>query len=242
MKTPEERAAWLAERRNFVTASDVAAVMGLSPHKSRKNVYKDKVYGSTNDIDRLPMVMAGKYNESGILAWHLAHRNFEGYGWESGDDRRDMLPAIDRVTSSGLVLHPESRVLAATPDAIVWSEPSRLWVTEIKNVDKDKAFTDWVKPWHRWESTTAPDNTVLHAMPYQKIDKGSLAAPAYYWVQLQAQMACLNIIQGRIVVQFGGNARADLDYHLDVPFISRMLKELDEFWREVLTARELHDE
>lgn len=254
MKTAEERESWLAERRNFVTASDVAAVMGISPHKNRKAVFKDKVYGGVNDIDRLPMVMAGKHLEAGVLGWHLAHRDFVGVSWDSTgvhDYVRRMLGAgtFSRITESGLVKHPTSKVLAATPDALVNAREGSVWVTEIKNVDKDKAphgknqgAADWAKTYRGpsgWNNI--PDACVLHAMPYQKIDKDELRAPIYYWAQLQAQMSCLGIPRGRIVVCFGGNVRADLDYHLDVEFEAKMLRDLDNFWDEVITARELHE-
>lgn len=244
MKSEQEREAWLAERKNHVTASDVAAVMGLNPNKTRKVVFRDKVYaGAAKDIDRLPMVMAGKHLESGILSWHLAHRGFDGYGWEAGDARIDQLgeARCSRITGSGLVRHPTSRVLAATPDAIVWSVEGGLRVTEIKNVGQDKALTDWTQEFKRGEWSNIPDACVLHAMPYQKINKDALRAPIYYWAQLQAQMSCLGIPQGRIVVAFGGNARADLDFRLHVGFETAMLDELDRFWKEVLNTRELNE-
>jgi hypothetical protein len=77
-------------------------------------------------------------------------------------------------------------------------------------------------PGRSGESTNIPDARVVHAMKYQKIDEGALRAPVYYWTQLQAQLSCLGLELGRIVVAFG-QARADLDYHLDTSFESRML-------------------
>lgn len=241
MKSAEERTLWLADRANYVTASDVAAVMGLNPHKNRNRVFKEKVYGGSVDIDGLPQVMAGKHLEAGILSWHLAHRKFQGFGWDAPDalDEMAWLGNIHNISESGLVVHPTSKVLAATPDAITWVDRTQLWATEIKNVGSGKDKTDWATTWRRGPSTTIPDYAVVHATRWQQIDAATLRAPVYYWVQLQAQMSCLGLDKGRIVVCIGGNARADLDYSLDTTFEHTMLTELDKFWAEVLAAREL---
>ena len=247
MKSAEEHAAWLAERNNFCTASDVAAVLGLSPHKTRTQVFKQKSQNLPGpNIDRVPAVMAGKHFESGVLSWHLAHRDLEGVGWneyvndgiiqEEGNE-----PSFaSRVTDTGLVRHPSCAALAATPDALVWGPDQVVHVTEIKYVDRDKHKTDWAQPWVMTPtgSTNKPTTVILHAAKWQGIDPSRLFAPVYYWVQLQAQMACLNIEYGRIVVAFG-QARADLDYPLDRAFESYMIREVARFWAEVVAAREL---
>jgi hypothetical protein len=244
MQTEEERAAWLLEREEFVTASDVAAVMGLSPHKSRKQVFNAKVHRTPGpDIDRLPMVMAGKHFEAGVLSWHLAHRGFDGELWAEHiaalEHSVTQPEYFSRITPSGLVKHPTCEALAATPDAIVVTPGNgKVWGTEIKYVDRDKHASDWAHTWKSGQSTTIPDARVVHCMKYQKIDEDALRAPVYYWTQLQAQLSCLRLEHGRIIVAFG-QARADLDYHLDTSFESRMLLELSKFWAEVEAAREL---
>ncbi len=217
MMTPTERDAWLAERMKYTTASDVAAVMGLNKHSSRKKVFEAKVHGKVDNIDFLPVVMAGKYLEDGILQWHLAHRGFTGQG------------------GYGLTPHNTCEALAATPDAIVTDTQGREWVTEIKNVGADKWRDAWAEP----NPLTRPDEVWLHAPKYLGMDKAKLFAPVYYWTQLQAQMACLGIDRGRIVVCFGGQARADLDYSADLTFRARMLQEVSEFWATVVAAREM---
>ena len=244
MQSKAEREAWLAERRNFITASDVAAAMGLNPHKSPKRLLKDKVTGASDDIDRLPAVMCGKHLEPGIFSWHCAHRYFEGRLWEqeltAWSEDGPGPGYVSRITPGGLVRHPTSRVLAATPDGITIDERGLAWATEVKCVKWDKYKFDWTKTW-RGRSTDGewsniPLGTVFHGTD-KDIDAATLRAPVYYWTQLQAQMSCLGIPRGRIVVAFGGQNRVDLDYVLDTAFEQRMLSELDKFWAQVEAAR-----
>ncbi len=232
----QERLDWLKARTKYITASDMGPVLGLSPHKTRKKVFEEKVgLCSSADIDRLPIVMAGKFLEAGIIAWHKEHRGFDGYVWGSPEREGTWF------TDHGLLPHPTSCCVAATPDAIIWSpeNPGKLWPTEVKNVKHDKPFSDWAKTWKSGGSSNIPEAVVLHADRWTQIDPAKLRAPVYYWAQLQVQMSCLGIPRGRVVVCFGGQARADLDYTLDVSFERHMLSEAERFWTEVEAAREL---
>jgi len=40
--TPEQRQAWIAERRNYIGGSDVAAIIGQHPYRSRITVWREK--------------------------------------------------------------------------------------------------------------------------------------------------------------------------------------------------------
>ena len=237
--TPTEREAWLAARMKYLTASDIGPVLGLSPHKTRTKVFREKVgIDPAADIDRLPVVMAGKFLEGCIFGWHKSHREFAGYLWE--DRAEDVHP--EWTIDAGLVRHPTAAHLAATPDGITVTREGREWLTEVKNVKHDKHTTDWAKTWRSGSSTNIPDNVVVHADRYLGIDPAKLRAPVYYWAQLQAQMSATGIPRGRVVVAFGGQARADLDYQLDVSFERHMIETTRRFWAEVVAARDLRGE
>lgn len=220
MMTPAEREAWLKEREAYLTASDVAAVMGLNPHKNAKRVWKEKVERLHADIDHLPVVAAGRHLEAGIVAWHAEDRG------------------LTARTGFPLTPHPTCTALAATPDAVCTDNQGREWVTEVKNVRHDKHEVDWAQSW----ACDDLDNRPLQFFPRcadRSIRVDTLTAPRYYLVQLQAQMACLGIPRGRIVVCFGGQNRVDLDYEMAPRFVERMLSAVTDFWATVLVAREL---
>lgn len=237
MLNNEDRAAWLETRKNHVTASDVAAVMGMNPHKTRKKVFEEKVgLVQPANIDFLPMVMAGKHLESGIFSWYLAHRGIDGMMWEDLPQ-----PELDRygwARNNGVLVHPTCSSLAVTPDGISWADDGARtsYVTEIKCVGESKHKDSWAER----TGYNVPEDVVVHASKYVGINPSRLYAPKYYWAQLQAQMSALRVPQGRIVVCFGGQSRCDLQYSLDKSFESRMLESVTAFMEEVNAYRELH--
>lgn len=65
-----DRAAWLAERRNGIGASDVAGILGLSPWASPYSVWASKVFDTSEDDDRDTLAMSfGRRAESMIAPW-----------------------------------------------------------------------------------------------------------------------------------------------------------------------------
>jgi hypothetical protein len=200
-------------------------VLQVSPHKSRNKLFNEKVHGDSTNIDGISYVMAGQHLEAGILGWHCAHRGFDFPGpWDQG-----------------LVPSPSCPHLAATPDAVVFDKANVPWVTEIKNVGLVKVADDWQRNDGVYGATTAPVETFVHATKRAIPDKAKLRAPLHYWVQLQVQMHCLGIPRGRIVVCFGGQHRADLDYTLHEGFVSRMILEVGKFWEQIEAGRELRN-
>ena len=51
------REEWLARRRSGIGGSDVAAVLGLSPWKSPRQVWLDKTTDATDDRQTMPMLL-----------------------------------------------------------------------------------------------------------------------------------------------------------------------------------------
>jgi len=123
---PDNRTRWLAARREHVTASDVAAILGEDPRRGALQVYLSKVHGYEPE-DALPM-RRGRRFEAEIA--------FE-YAEQTG---RVVLP----VPEYELVVHPEHPFLAATPDRKVLAtddgpDPFGLVDVGPKEVDRVRA-------------------------------------------------------------------------------------------------------
>lgn len=213
-----DKAAWLAERKKFLTASDVAAVMGLDPHKKRDAVLRLKAgIDQAKDIERIPAVAAGRHLEAGILAWFA-------------EDHQDI---YSRVAQNGHVLRQSKLlpVLAATVDGYA-SPVSSLKqddLVEVKCVDK---------PWAQ-DGRGAP--TPLSVRNVGRAAAGD-AAPLKYWVQLQVQLHCCGLRYGWLTGLQGAHSRADRLYELDTAFEARMLDAVRDFWQEVLALKALEGE
>lgn len=93
-----ERAAWLAERRQLVTASDAAAILGVDPWRGPFAVYLEKAEGV--ERERTPEMARGLIFEGAIA---------EAYALETG--RPIASPGAYRIAR-----HPEHAWLGATLD------------------------------------------------------------------------------------------------------------------------------
>lgn len=124
--TPSERDAWLAERKKYITASDVAAVLRKSPYKKPIDVFYDKM-GLTPPIPTNHHMERGIRNELPILSYYTA-------GFDSH---------ASAVHNTQLMVASDYPFLAATPDAIFTCAgptgtktavldikcPSKMWIT-----------------------------------------------------------------------------------------------------------------
>ena len=116
MKTRDE---WLALRRQYLTASDVAAVLGVDPWRGPIDVYADKI-GKGVDEDR-PLFKWGRDVEGAIALW---------YERESGR-------SIEDLGATEIQVHSTIPWLAATLDRVTWRDEDR-GPLEIKAVSHKK--------------------------------------------------------------------------------------------------------
>lgn len=215
MTAETEHLAWLEARKGYVTASDVAAVMGIDPHKKREKVLRQKAgLEAYPNIDRVPAVAAGRHLEAGILAW-FAEDHAETYG---------------RVEQNGKVLALSSSLpcLAATPDGFAYGGDV-VDLVEVKCVEKS------------WESGARSARAPVLCRNVGRAAAGD-AAPMKYWVQLQCQLHCTQLSHGWLTALQGAHSRADRLYAIDDAFVARMLTEVERFWKEVQAIRRFDTE
>lgn len=102
----DARTRWLAARKELVTASDAAAILGLDPRRSPMNVYAEKL--GLVEVEESPYMRRGRRCEPVIAA-----------EYQDATGR----PALD-VPSYELVRHPDAPWLAATPDRMTHDAPT----------------------------------------------------------------------------------------------------------------------
>lgn len=102
-----DRAAWLAERRNGIGASDVAGILGLSPWSSPYSIWADKVFGSDDEGESLAMEF-GRRAEVMVAPWFT-----EKTGLYVGGEQTPWV-------------HPNHNHHRCTIDGLVYEHPSPL--------------------------------------------------------------------------------------------------------------------
>lgn len=223
--SPEEKKIWLEQRKQHLTASDVAAVLGFNPYCPAQRVFQEKVSGEVKDLDGMSTVESGQFMEEGIFKWWLHHAKKR-----EPTARGDMWGQADfGPPASKLVTSPVWPVLAATPDAVAWAPD--FMAVECKN-------TGHLNQWQKTlpEGLPRPWLCMIHDRQGYRKDM-SLSAPSYYVPQLLVQMHCLGAKQGVIVGLVGGQTRVECYYHADEAWIQDHLPALKDFWTKVLAAR-----
>lgn len=230
-----DRAAWLAARKRFITASEVACVLGVGFLSPKELAVTKKSGNETEEDDKLgqlAFVAAGRHLEPGVLSWFAAetpHLEFESNSW--------------------LLARDGGLPIAATPDAIMDGVP-----VEAKNV-RFESFSNWTQygsrdeyAEHDWADFTFqveckrfPPITMRVAKKdigtprgdwreavvtayEQRLKLGPLQPPLKYVVQLHVQMYVMDAPHGWITCVVGGDTRLDFK-------VARSMK-LEQYWLE----------
>lgn len=123
-----DRATWLEERRTGIGGSDVAAVLGISPWKSRYALWAEKVGLLAADEEEAEHLEAGRRMEPVIGHWYGEETN--RLVWGPGEMKR----------------HPDRQYLIANVDR--WTtrtgEEAFTGILECKNVDAFKG-KEWLE-------------------------------------------------------------------------------------------------
>jgi putative phage-type endonuclease len=204
----DPRRRWLAERRELLTASDCAAVLGLDPFRSPLSVYASKVAGVEADETgpmrrgkRLEPVIADEYAE----ATGRPVYNPGAFEIVRHPDIPWLGATLDRITA-GSDLCP-----APAPGRGAMGVPP-----EMRLATGDTAPLEIKAPRdaHGWEDD---------------------AAPLHYEIQLQIQIACTRATWGSLAALLGLDAEAPaVRDRLPHPrALAGILPRLEEFWRQV---------
>jgi putative phage-type endonuclease len=130
-----DRDDWLEKRRAGIGASDVAAILGLSPYRSSFEVWAEKMHGSERPA-------------TDAMEWGL---RLEDVILEAFGDRRGLYTGAREL----LVRHPETEWAMATIDALAFESPrDPVFTDAIANIQV-KTSNDW----QRWEEI--PDHYQL---------------------------------------------------------------------------------
>lgn len=104
------RADWLARRRQGIGASEIAAVMGISPYDSPFSLWWRKHMGW--DVEASDEMRVGTYLEQTIADWFA----------EFGDPLGNLI-----VLPAGLYAHPDRPWQLATPDRLLYLPCGECW-------------------------------------------------------------------------------------------------------------------
>ena len=116
MTTAIDREEWLAKRRGFLGASDVAAVLGVSPWAGPLDVYLDKIHAVEMQESRA--MRRGHAMEPVIADW---------YAEETGRE-------IQNLGATCFQIHPHIPFLGATLDRLIVGDERGNAPLEIKSV------------------------------------------------------------------------------------------------------------
>ena len=209
---------WLRARAGYLTASDVSAVMGLNPWKSRASVLRKK-QGVADGPPRFESaMMAGQFQEEGVFRWFLHDRAAEAVAL--GEEAPVGCIVRNPLGVSVLVEHPKSELmLAASPDGLMVRGDGERQLVEVKVLGPEGSYPRWSDP--------------CRSIPWRELGKRrNVDCPVQHWVQLQTQLLCTGEGFGW-VVGCCGTKRMDHPFAADLDFQRRIEDAAVEFWGEV---------
>lgn len=201
----DKREEWLKQRRNYIGASDVAAILGLDPRRGQMHVWASKVHGYSEKDKRSMLV--GRLTEKLI-----------GKIYNIETDR-DILGDEDAETS--ICVHPDFPWLGATLDDVT------------QGSDKYPAPFEDVGPLEL--KNTSGFVNVQGAWKRIKPHEWEEFAPMAYRIQTQIQMACLGSQWGSLAALFSNNTLAWFDMERHDRVLNAIYPKLETFWKLVET-------
>lgn len=129
--TTANRDEWLAARRNFITASDAAAILGHSPWRGRIDVWAEKV-GQGTPVEETERMRLGRLLEPAILA---------RYAQDTG-----RLAEATVVANDTLYRSDKYDWLACTPDALVTKGGKMVGLAQAKATSSTASWPDGQPP------------------------------------------------------------------------------------------------
>lgn len=126
---PQDHAEWLAEREKGIGASDVAAILGLSPYETPFSLWLKKTHQVEPEPENEAMLMGHLLEEIVVKRWEM----------ETGEK------AIKASAADIIYVHPEHDYLRATPDRVIRGRKKILECkTTVTSIDPEDLPTHWV--------------------------------------------------------------------------------------------------
>ena len=126
---PKDHAEWLAEREKGIGASDVAAILGLSPWETPFSLWLKKTHQVEPEPENEAMLMGHMLEEVVVKRWEM----------ETGEK------AIKASAADIIYVHPEHDFLRATPDRVIRGRKKILECkTTVTQIDQEDLPIHWV--------------------------------------------------------------------------------------------------
>ncbi len=211
-----DEAAWLAVRKNYLTSSDLAAVMNMSKWKTPGEVHNDKLFGS--DFKGNRKTWWGQFDEATVFRL-----------------LRDELRVP--CARDGKLYQVGASRLAATLDGASTDESMAQRIVDLGNVTADvpgatKALDRLLYlSKHKVKFVVEAKVTEIFSA------KEWATPPRYYWCQVQAAMAAAEARAGLLIGRIGAH---DCRLHVierDQKFIDNATKVANDFMKGVDHAR-----
>ena len=126
---PKDHAEWLAEREKGIGASDVAAILGLSPWETPFSLWLKKTHQVEPEPENEAMLMGHMLEEVVVKRWEM----------ETGEK------AIKASAADIIYVHSEHDFLRATPDRVIRGRKKILECkTTVTQIDQEDLPIHWV--------------------------------------------------------------------------------------------------
>jgi hypothetical protein len=219
---------WLAARERYLTASDVSAVLGVNPYKSRARVVaakREALAGAAVERRAFSAMEAGQFCEEGVVRWFIHDRAKEALS--IGEDAPVGGVMRNAFGTSVLVAHPDPAIrLAASPDALVVYGDGMRHLVEVKLLGPGSHDGEVPGSWQKW---THPSRSRAWAAMGRE---PALGCPVPHYTQLQVQLLCTGERFGWVVGACG-TKRTDHAFARDEALHEHIIKATNEFWAEV---------
>ena len=182
---PQGSEAWLAKRRNFLTASAIASVIGKNPYESRRSLMRQKLFPIEKGSSRNNFATAHghRYELEGIKAYEaMTNRKVLSFGLlESLNDGENFLAGSpDGITTCGRLVEvkcpasrtPEDKV----PDHYMPQVQTLLHILQLPVCD----FVQYV-PDGTWQVSTLLITEVAYDPNFMLMNRPSLVS---FWTEL----------------------------------------------------------
>jgi putative phage-type endonuclease len=214
------RAEWLMQRKNYIGASDIPALLGESKWRTAGDVIADKTGIGSPFVDNVRTYW-GRTSEQSIL---------QGFS---------ELCDLHLTPNNKLMFNPEVEGLAATPDALVdFSKPGPM-VLEVPKFEVDKMFHSSYTTFcnaRRMGATAVVDAKCVSSKNRSKWSK-PVQCPEEYYGQLQAQMLVTGTKVGFLVAKVDAHELYGYAIEADEFYFELIKERVREVWRTINQIR-----